>query len=73
MKARLALGIVLIVVGALALAYQGFTYTTEKKAIDIGSIQVEKKEHHAVFVPPVLGAIALVGGVIILVTGRRTP
>jgi len=73
MKARLTLGIILIVIGALVLAYQGFTYTTEKKAIDIGSIQVNKKEHHAVFVPPVLGALALVGGVIFLVMGRRTP
>jgi hypothetical protein len=64
-------GLLLIVLGALAIAYQGFTYTTRKKAVDIGSIQITKKEQHAVWVPPLLGALVLVGGIVVLVTGRR--
>lgn len=63
-------GIVLIIIGALVLAYQGFTYTTHKKAVDIGSVQIEKTEHHAVYLPPVLGAIALVGGIALLASDR---
>jgi uncharacterized membrane protein YidH (DUF202 family) len=73
MNGKSILGVALIVIGALVLAYQGFNYTTNKKAVDMGPIQVNKREHHSVFVPPVLGAIALVGGVVVLMVGRRTP
>jgi drug/metabolite transporter (DMT)-like permease len=73
MSGKTILGVALIVIGALVLAYQGFTYTTHKKAVDVGPFQVNKTEHHAVFVPPVIGAIALVGGAAILLTSRRTP
>lgn len=66
------LGIVLIVLGVLALVYQGFTYTTHKKVIDIGPIQATKEEHNTVPIPPIVGALALIGGVVILATGRRS-
>lgn len=66
------LGIVLIVLGILALVYQGFTYTTHKKVIDIGPIQATKEEHNTVPIPPIVGALALIGGVVILATGRRS-
>jgi len=69
---RLA-GIVLIVIGILALAYQGITYTTHKKVLDIGPIQATKEEHNAIPIPPILGVLALVGGIVILASGRRTP
>jgi drug/metabolite transporter (DMT)-like permease len=65
-----ALGIILLVVGVLSLAYQGFTYTTQKKVLDAGPIQVTKKEHHSVPIPPILGALALIGGVVVLVSDR---
>jgi hypothetical protein len=71
MSGRTILGIVLIVVGLFALAYQGFTYTTQKKVIDIGPIQATKEEHHTVPLPPILGALALVSGVVVVVAGRR--
>lgn len=64
-------GIVLIVLGVLALAYQGFTYTTHKKVLDIGPIQATKEEHKTIPIPPVLGALALIGGVVILAADRR--
>ena len=71
MSGKTILGILLIVLGALAIAYQGFTYTTEKKEVDIGSLEVKKKEHHEVDFPPLLGALAVVGGVAVLVLDRR--
>ena len=65
------LGIILIILGLLSIAYQGFTYTTHKKVLDIGPIQATKEEHHSVPLPPILGAIALIGGVVILFSDRR--
>jgi uncharacterized membrane protein len=67
-----AIGIVLIVLGILSLMYQGFTYTTHKKVLDVGPIQATKEEHHSVPLPPILGAIALIGGVVILVSDRKS-
>jgi drug/metabolite transporter (DMT)-like permease len=65
------IGIVLIVVGILALAYQGITYTTHKKVLDIGPIQATKEERNTIPIPPILGALALIGGVVILASARR--
>jgi drug/metabolite transporter (DMT)-like permease len=65
------LGVILIVLGVFALVYQGFTYTTQKKVLDIGPIQATKQEHHSVPLPPILGALALIGGVVILVSDRK--
>jgi uncharacterized membrane protein HdeD (DUF308 family) len=67
-----ALGIILLVFGVLALAYQGFTYTTHKKVLDVGPIQATKEERHVVPIPPILGALALISGVVVLVTDRRS-
>jgi len=66
-----AFGIVLVVFGVLALAYQGFTYTTHKKVLDVGPIQATKEEHHVVPIPPILGALALIGGIVVLVSDHR--
>ncbi|HXJ95085.1 MAG TPA: DUF3185 domain-containing protein [Terriglobia bacterium] len=71
MKLTVVVGVILAVVGTLILAYQGFTYTTRKKVIDIGPVQATKKEHKTVALPPVLGAFALAGGVGLLVVGSR--
>lgn len=67
-----ALGIILLVLGVLALAYQGFSYTTQKKVLDVGPIQATKEEHHTVPIPPILGALALIGGVVVLISDRRS-
>jgi drug/metabolite transporter (DMT)-like permease len=66
------LGVILIVLGVLALVYQGFSYTTQKKVLDVGPIQATKQERHTVPLPPILGALALIGGVIILVSDRKS-
>jgi hypothetical protein len=71
MGGRTILGIVLVVIGLFALAYQGLTYTTHKKVLDIGPIQATKEEHHTILLPPILGALALVGGIVVVVSDRR--
>jgi hypothetical protein len=55
-------GIVLIVIGVVALAYGGFTYTTREKVLDIGPLEATAERRHTIPLPPVLGAIALVAG-----------
>jgi len=65
-------GIVLIVLGIIALVYGGITYTTHKKVIDMGPIQAEKKETHNMPLPPVLGIVAIVGGGALLVFGGKS-
>jgi uncharacterized membrane protein len=71
MKTATIAGIVLIVLGIVSFAYQGFTYTTQKKVVDIGSLHATKNEKHIVPLPPVLGGLLLVGGILLLVTGSR--
>jgi uncharacterized membrane protein YidH (DUF202 family) len=67
-----ALGIVLMIAGVLALAYGGFSYTTHKKAIDMGPLQVERSRQHTVFLPPLVGLGALViGGVLVFAGGKQ--
>jgi len=55
-------GILLIIVGVAALIYGGFSYTSQKKAVDIGAIQINKTENHTLPVPPLLGIVAIAGG-----------
>jgi hypothetical protein len=67
MNPKTIASIILIVVGIVALSYQGFTYTTREKAIDLGPLQVTAEEKHTVPIPPILGGIALVAGIGLLV------
>jgi len=71
MNGRTILGIALAVIGLFALAYQGLSYTTQKKVVDIGPIQATKQEHHTIPIPPILGALALIGGIVVLISDRR--
>jgi uncharacterized membrane protein YidH (DUF202 family) len=65
------LGVLLIIAGVAALIYGGFTYSTTKKAVDIGPIQVNRKENHTVPLPPLLGVVAIVGGGALVYFGAR--
>ena len=65
------LGILLLVLGALVFAYQGINYTRQKKVIDVGSVHVTTESHERIPLPPILGALALVGGVVLLVMGAK--
>ena len=63
--------IVLIVIGVLALAYGGFSYTREKKVIDLGPVQASTKTRETIPIPPLLGVAAIAGGVAMLVISTR--
>ena len=71
MKPILLFGILLIVLGGLALAYQGFNYTHQERVLDLGPIHATAEEHEHVSIPPILGGLALVGGIVLVATGAR--
>ena len=71
MKTYTLIGIILIVIGIVAFAYQGITYTTREKVIDIGPIQMTAEKTKTLPLPPIVGAIALVGGIALLVVGNK--
>ena len=71
MKPVAILGVLLIVVGLVALAYQGFTYTRREKVIDLGPIHATAEREHTVPLPPVVGIVAVAAGVALVVGGMR--
>jgi hypothetical protein len=60
---------ILIVLGIVVLAYSGITYKTRGKPVEIGPLHVETTQSH--FIPPAVGAVALVGGILLLVRDTR--
>jgi hypothetical protein len=64
-------GIALVVLGALALAYQGINYTRQKDVVDLGSIHVTTETQERIPLPPVLGGVVLAGGIVLLAVGAR--
>lgn len=64
-------GIVLVVLGLVGIVWGGFTYTTRKKIVDIGPIQASQEKHHTVPISPIAGAVALVGGVVLIASGKK--
>ena len=71
MKPIMWVGILLVVLGALVVAYQGFNYTHQEKILDVGPIHATAEERDRVSIPPVLGGLALVGGIVLLVVGAK--
>jgi hypothetical protein len=71
MNPRMIVAIVLIVVGVLGLAYQGITYTSRDRVVDAGPLKVDVDRKHTVPIAPIVGAAALVGGIAMLVMGRK--
>ena len=64
-------GVVLIVVGVIALAYGGITYTKREKVLDIGPIEATAERRETIPLPPLLGGLALAGGIVLLIVGSR--
>jgi uncharacterized membrane protein YidH (DUF202 family) len=64
-------GVVLIIIGIIALAYQGITYTKTERVIDLGPLKVEAEKKETIPLPPILGGAALVAGIILVVLGSR--
>jgi uncharacterized membrane protein len=71
MRTQSIVGILLIVLGVIAFAYQGFSYTTTEKAVDLGPIQINTEREHTFPLPPIVGGIALIGGIALLVVGGK--
>jgi uncharacterized membrane protein len=71
MKTYTLIGIILIVFGIVALAYQGITYTTREKVVNIGPIHMTADKTKTLPLPPIVGGIALVGGIVFLVVGNK--
>jgi uncharacterized membrane protein len=71
MKAYTLIGIILIAVGIAAFAYQGITYTTREKVVDIGSVHMTAEVTRTLPLTPIAGGVALVGGIALLVMGSR--
>jgi hypothetical protein len=71
MKTNTLLAVILIAVGIVAFAYQGITFTIREKAIDLGSVHVTTEKTSTIPLPPIVGAIALVGGIALLIMGNK--
>ena len=71
MKPTLGFGVLLVVLGLAALAYQGFSYTTRETVLDIGPIKATADRERSVNLPPVLGLAAVAAGVVLVVVGVR--
>jgi hypothetical protein len=71
MRPKIIIAIILIALGIVAFAYQGITYTTREKVVDLGPIQMTADKTKTIPLPPIMGAIALVGGIVLLVAGSR--
>jgi hypothetical protein len=65
------LGMILIALGLFGLAWGGFTYTTTEKVVDIGPIHATRDQTHKVPLSPIAGAVALIGGIVLLVAGKK--
>jgi UDP-N-acetylmuramyl pentapeptide phosphotransferase/UDP-N-acetylglucosamine-1-phosphate transferase len=71
MKRSAVAGVILIIIGVISLVFQGITYTRHKKVLQVGSFQATTEQHKTIPLPPIIGGVALVAGVVILMLGRR--
>ena len=71
MKPAGIVGIVLIIIGIVSLVYGGFSYTKREKILDLGPIQATAEKQKTIPLPPVLGGICLVGGIVLVIVGSR--
>lgn len=71
MKPAGLVGIILIAIGIIALAWGGITYTKREKVIDAGPLQVSADKEKTIPFPPVLGGICLVGGIVLVIVGNK--
>jgi hypothetical protein len=70
-KPTVLLGIALVVLGVITLAYQGIIYTTRETVIDVGPLEATVEKQKTIPLPPVLGAVTLAGGIDVVIVGRR--
>ena len=71
MKPTMILGIVLIVLGVVGLVFQGISYTTREKVVDIGALHVTAEKQKTIPIPAIVGGLALAGGIAVVVLASR--
>jgi hypothetical protein len=71
-KPATIIGILLVIVGVVGFALGGFSFTHEKKDVDLGPVQIGHEQKKSVPIPPALSAVALLGGIGLIVVGART-
>jgi len=71
MKPSTLIGIILILVAVVALGYQGISYTSKETVVDLGPLKMTAEKTNTIPLPPIVGAVALIGGLVLLVGGRR--
>jgi hypothetical protein len=72
MKPATIIGAILILVGVVGFAMGGFSFTHEKKDVDMGPVQISHEQQKTVPIPPILSGIALVGGIALVAVGVRS-
>jgi uncharacterized membrane protein YidH (DUF202 family) len=72
MKPSAIAGVVLIIVGVVALLVGGFRYTKRDKVLDVGPVEATVERHERVAIPPIVAGLLVVGGVVLLFVGRRS-
>jgi hypothetical protein len=71
MRSNTLIAIILIAIGIVAFGYQGITYTTRENVVNLGPLKVTEEKTKTFPLPPIVGAISLVGGIVLLVMGRK--
>jgi uncharacterized membrane protein HdeD (DUF308 family) len=71
MRVPVLIGVILIVLGVLALAFQGISYVTEETIVEAGPIEIEAERERTIPLPTILGVVALAGGVVLVLVGSR--
>jgi uncharacterized membrane protein HdeD (DUF308 family) len=66
------LGIALIILAVVAFAYQGITYTTQEEVLDVGPLKATVEKDKTIPLPPIVGAAALIGGIVLLLSARKS-
>jgi uncharacterized membrane protein YidH (DUF202 family) len=66
------IGVLLIVLGVVALVLGGIRYTTREKVLEIGPVEATTEKHHEIPLSPIVGVASVVGGIVVLVVGRRS-
>lgn len=66
------IGVILVILGIVMMAYTGFNFVTREKVVDIGPLEIEKKQNNPVRWSPVVGLVLLIGGVVVLVSSKGT-
>lgn len=67
-----AVGLVLVAIGVIGLVWGGITYTTREKVVDLGPIEATREKRHDLPLPPLVGGVALLAGVVLLVTTKKS-